>query len=626
MKARKAKRDPSGVDTGQLHRTTAGDDRLARHQCSTAIVCLLSFMLLAASAFANDSGNGKYNNPGKSTVSKVRGVVQSGERPLASSTVTLYKAGINRLHADMLGQAKSDKQGFFTIVYKMPSGGNDVLYMIADGASGPSKKPGIQSRKSPVRLATVLGTSPFPGDVVINERTTVATAYAMAQFIEGIVIGGKSPGLQNAAMTLQNLVDITTGQIGSVLGNAINGSSTSTLREFNSLGNLLATCSSSGNPDSCSPLFHLATPPHGSEPKDTLQAIVNIAHNPWKDVPRLFALSLESNVYEPALGPSETPDAWTIAIRYGNPDLFDGPGNIAFDRNGNAWINNNYSNSADPTRVCGDDHVFKLTPAGADFPGSPFGGPGENGGLYGAGFGITLDRRGDVWVSSFGFQGSKCFIGADERTLLSESVSQFDGDGNAVSPSRPPAPYGGWRSTQANIYQPQGTVSDQRGNIWIANCGNASVTKIPRGNPLEAVNFSNVGLSKPFGMAIDAKGNAWIANNGNSSVISLSPDGIPLGPALTGGGINQPMGIATDSLGNVWISNSGALHAPCGGALDSDRLSSEDANAELPPENASVTLRRSDGTLQSFTGGGLFIPWGIVADGNDNIWVANFGG
>jgi len=30
--------------------------------------------------------------------------------------------------------------------------------------------------------------------------------------------------------------------------------------------------------------------------------------------------------------------------------------------------------------------------------------------------------------------------------------------------------------------------------------------------------------------------------------------------------------------------------------------------------------------MRSFAGGGQTIPWGIAVDGNDNIWVANFGG
>ena len=31
-------------------------------------------------------------------------------------------------------------------------------------------------------------------------------------------------------------------------------------------------------------------------------------------------------------------------------------------------------------------------------------------------------------------------------------------------------------------------------------------------------------------------------------------------------------------------------------------------------------------TPTPLSGGGLRIPWGIAVDGNDNVWVANFGG
>jgi hypothetical protein len=581
----------------------------------TVFVFFMSFLLPTYAAFAeNDAGD-----QSKSVSTKVSGVVQSVDQngntvPIASPTVTLYEAGVDSSRAHILGKVQGSTNGAFSIAYKSPSGINDILYLIADGA------------ESSVRLATVLGAPPFSGSVVINDRTTVATAYAMAQFIDGQMIGGTPPGPLNAAMTVQNLVDITSGQVGSVLGNSPNGAETSTMQEFNSLANLLSTCSSSGKPLSCSPLFSLAQPPQGQEPEDTLQAMVNIAHNPGQNVQQLFALSQNSNGYTPALQPSTVPDAWTLAIRYGNTSLLDAPGNIAFDNQGNAWVNNNYVNSSDLQQVCGDDHIFKLTPAGVDFPGSPFGGSGKNGGLYGSGFGITLDTRGTVWASNFGFQGNECTVTPEEQTLLSESVSQFKLNGTAISPNRPPDPLGGWRSTKANIAQPQGTVSDQSGSIWIANCGNGSVTKLQQGNPNRASNFDKIGITKPFGIAIDAKGSAWVTGNGNSTVIELASDGSPIGEPFTGGGIDHPMGIATDSLGNVWISSSGAVHVPCGGDQDSDRLSPQDASAEIPPANASVSMISHNGKLQSFKGGGIFIPWGIAVDGNDNVWVANFGG
>ncbi len=134
-----------------------------------------------------------------------------------------------------------------------------------------------------------------------------------------------------------------------------------------------------------------------------------------------------------------------------------------------------------------------------------------------------------------------------------------------------------------------------------------------------------MGLDKPFAVAIDAMGNAWVTSNGNDQVIELDRNGTPIGQ-IDGDFVNLPMGIATDRWGNVWVANSGAVRPPCAGDLDSDRLSSDDANTELPPEKASVTLRTLHGELQKFTGGGIFMPWGIAVDGDGNVWVGNFGG
>jgi streptogramin lyase len=160
-------------------------------------------------------------------------------------------------------------------------------------------------------------------------------------------------------------------------------------------------------------------------------------------------------------------------------------------------------------------------------------------------------------------------------------------------------------------------VSDQSGNIWIANCGGDSVTQYRNGNPNDNVYFNGIGVAAPFGMAIDAEGNAWVAGNNSDSVAALAPDGTPLaGSPFTGGGISKPLGIAVDSLDNVWVANSGILPLSfvCGGS-------------GMPPGKASVTEIRRDGQpLRSFTGGGQTAPWGIAVDGNDNIWVANFGG
>jgi sugar lactone lactonase YvrE len=75
------------------------------------------------------------------------------------------------------------------------------------------------------------------------------------------------------------------------------------------------------------------------------------------------------------------------------------------------------------------------------------------------------------------------------------------------------------------------------------------------------------------------------------------------------------MGIAVDSHGNMWVANSGLIDVPC-------------PNGSTPtsgPSGDSITLITSDHKTKQFNGGGLTIPWGIAVDGNDNVWVANFG-
>ena len=101
---------------------------------------------------------------------KQSGVVKSGETPIAFSIVTLYEAGNQKPNAKVLGKTKSDDNGAFTISYKASNNNDSVLYLIADGAPVSSS---VLARRSPIRLATVLGTAPVPSAVVINRHYRV---------------------------------------------------------------------------------------------------------------------------------------------------------------------------------------------------------------------------------------------------------------------------------------------------------------------------------------------------------------------------------------------------------------------------------------------------------------------
>ncbi|MFD0332127.1 hypothetical protein ACFQZC_37940 [Streptacidiphilus monticola] len=158
------------------------------------------------------------------------------------------------------------------------------------------------------------------------------------------------------------------------------------------------------------------------------------------------------------------------------------------------------------------------------------------------------------------------------------SFSAFAADGRALSPAT------GWRF--GDISQPQGTVADRAGNIWIANCGNRSVTRIPDGHPAAARNLplAGTGLVKPFDIAIDAQGRAWVTGNGSDNVVELAPNGRPL-RTVTPPGLHRPLGIASDTEGNLWVADNQVLPVPCEGNTTADlaaALHKSPAAADVP--------------------------------------------
>ena len=222
-------------------------------------------------------------------------------------------------------------------------------------------------------------------------------------------------------------------------------------------------------------------------------------------------------------------------------------------------------------------------------------------------------------MANFGFQDSPC----DHLPIAAKhnSVSVFKSDGTAITHAD------GY--TQGNLSWPMSVVPDRQGNIWITNCGNDTVTKYPGGDPNRAFNIAlgpappaNDPQIKPFGAVIDAKGNLWVNGNRSHTVYVISPDGTVIDtlPGTDQGKtlLSHPIGNAVDSKGNIWVSNSDWLDTPCPtrtmlGTATNPSVTMFDAKDRKPHPGS------------PFTGGGITLPWGIAVDGDDTVWVFNFG-
>jgi hypothetical protein len=528
--------------------------------------------------------------PGGAHAARLEGTVASGRLPIAGASVELHATRAGARGPGTLASSTTGSSGTFSFSYRQTRP-ERVLYLTV-------------RMRGAVRLAAVLGGARVRR-IVVNERTTIAAGFALAQFLSRDAVSGRTPGPQNAALMAQNLADLRTGQAARALRRAPNGGRTSTLRTFNSLANLVVRCVREA--PGCGRFLRLAAPPRSRPPRGTLQAIANIARNPWQHVAGLFRLARTGpRPYRPALRRSQEPDAWTLAVRFvGDGRTMNGPGNFAFDADGNAYVANNYVFSRKRLEpVCGSDLLLKFAPNGRYFPGTPF----QGGGLSGVGYGLTLDPDGNIWAGNFGFAAPGC-----DNQPLHNSISKFSPGGRALSP---PSGF-----TAGNISWPQGTVSDRKGNIWLANCGNSTVTQYPDGRTDRALSFDDLGIVEPFDIAINQRGQAFVTGNNSDNVAMLNPDGSPtFRSPISGAGIVRPMGIAVDSRGNMWVASSHLLDVPCPGPV------------MLPPSSelgGSVALISSRGlplTRSGFKGGGLTVPWGISVDGDDNVWVGNFAG
>lgn len=226
---------------------------------------------------------------------QLSGIVSSGEsaqaQPIARAKVSIYEA---REGAPLLLAAtRTNARGEFR-------------------ASLPKQKPGViryaVAARDSIELMTVIAPQDQPV-LRINEMTTVASAYAMAQFLSGKGVSGKALPLQVAAGMFRNLASPAQGSISPVLVKSPNADETNARRLMATLSNILAGCVRARDERACERLFRLTRKEEKSSPSTTLQAAVSIARNPAHNVSELFLLGNAQQPFQPALLASQGPDS-----------------------------------------------------------------------------------------------------------------------------------------------------------------------------------------------------------------------------------------------------------------------------------------------------------------------------
>ena len=566
--------------------------------------------LLLASCSSSDSHD-------KAIQQLIAGTLLSGGLPITSATVHVYSSSTG---AEALGSGNTDDTGAFEFSYNAPADASAVIYLTSSGG-----RVDAQDVPATFVLASVLGAEPEVSSITINELTTVASAFALAQFINGPTLEGNSVGLLMAPRLLRNLVNVETGAPGATVTNDDNDpqSTFSALRTLNELGNLLVSCASDAAV--CQSILQLALPLDGAAAQDTFRALANLAKTPWLNPEPLFNL-VAADAYQPDLG-SHAPAAWTLSLLFkGNPTNLAGPGNMAFDQDGQMWIVNNLVTSE--TYVlpdCASQLLFRMDPATGDV--DTFTG----GGVLGAGYGVTVaPQTNDIWVGNYGFKGSTCPI-----DIANNSVSQFTADGTPLSPDAQkfdPIDHnpqdGGW--TQGGIGWAQGTVANPQGDIWIASCNGqiidneqVDVTIYRNGDPNNWQAISEDNFEKPFDIAFDTNDVAWVSGTLSGNIMAFASDGTRLRDYGLGS-TSLPMGVASDTLGNVWVSLSGEIDLPCPPPVN-ESSPTYGGIAMVNLDGVQINTRPDDPLVPNYTPpGGMTIPWGIAVDGSDNVWVANF--
>jgi sugar lactone lactonase YvrE len=500
-----------------------------------------------------------------------------------------------------------------------------MLYLIASGGKAGSSPP-----NSGIALATAIGacsqlSTATSTQFSVNEVTTVATVWSLAQFFgTGGNVGATATnvkGLANAFATASSLADPAAGRSP---GTGFPSTGKSPAPKINALANLLNTCvayaAAAGSPNLCDKLFQSVAVTGSPTPSNTLDAALSMARNPGNNVGGLYTQSAASTAFSPAL--SSAPSDWTISINFTGGGM-NGPTGVGVDGQGNVWVASYFGVAS------------QFTPTG-----SPVFASGITGYGLRSSYGLAIDGQNNVWIPN-----------EDSPSRVNKglgSVTVLNSAGQTVSGAD------GFSSGGLNF--PVAIAIDTTGTAWVVDYGNAHVTLLSStGAPLSgSAGYTAPSFAFPVSIALDGSHNAWIGDQNDEVATRLSADGTQTSGIAC---CNGPQGLAVDQRGYVWATNfygdnvsqfsstgtvvsagytASGLSRPQGIAIDgagsvwvaSVRNVTGAPSATLTEFAGSGS--RSPGEVLSPSGGwlgdaGMLVPFAVAVDASGNLWITSFG-
>lgn len=537
------------------------------------------------------------------------GRIQVSGSPVAGATVSLYEAGEGK--PSKIADGKSDDDGNFKLDLGADNLNNKLLYLLARGGFPKTAK--ANGANDGLVLLSVLGDK-LPDRATVNELTTVASVFTSARFISGESIAGPALGLRIAAGNAPNLVDPTSGGWGKAVLDPLNSTQTTALANLNTLGSLISAFATSKDDSWRSRFLQAATPVGGTQPKSTVEAMSNIARTPWVNAKELYAL-FEEAYPQPKDGSRRaapfvpylawTPPDFSLSLCFAGGGMC-ANGRLMFDAEGNLWSGQNWmpGSQSGVLRSIGGG-VVKMTPNGTPLSPPITGFTGM--GLDGVGWGTAVTRE-HVWATSF--NGKILVMDFKGRPIGKQSDFPF----------------------KEKLFGLMGVGVSAGGDVWVADGSGDQLLQFPGGSIKDGRIVKVKGLKSPFDIVIDSQNRVWVSNSQLDTVVRFPADD-PSKVETFRAGI-AVRALALDAQENVWVASNASLDFPIpkipeGASIMEQFRILGGAMLRYPKSTGVIHMIRPDGTqleAKGFSGGGAIdIPWGLNIDGNNDVWVGNFG-